>query len=62
MNETNPDYENSRTMGDVLRVDYITHYVNVSDYRILSSNTTILTTLGIRCVPQLKDDVEVSLK
>ena len=45
-----------------LCTDLVLHAAVVSDYLIMSSNVDTLSTLGISCVPELKNNVEVSVK
>ena len=46
----------------LLCIDFVVHSAVVSDYLILASDVSMLSTLGITCVPQLKNNVEVSVQ
>lgn len=43
-------------------VGFVRHRGTADDYLIVSSNVDLLSTLGVTCVPALKNNVEVSVK
>lgn len=43
-------------------VGFVRHRGTADDYLIVSSNVDLLSTLGVTCVPTLKNNVEVSVK
>ena len=44
------------------RLGFVRHTGTADDYLIVSSNVARLSSLGVTCVPALKDNVEVSVK
>ena len=61
-NSTETDYTESEERRTTSTLDFIRHTAVVTDYLIMATDVSLISLLGITCVPALENNVEVSIK